>query len=198
MSATDAVLLVLSIVMFGYLGVALFKSGAVLMAFAWTIVVMVVVLGLCWRYLGAYMVEVYEGRSRWLRWLERPIYRSLGVSEDAEQTWQRYAASVIGFTAVALLVTYGIFRLQGSLPFNPQHFGAVRPDTSWNTSVSFVTNTNWQSYSGETTMSCTARHMQSRSRKRRRVRIPSRTSSAESSTKSRAISPARQPHSPTL
>jgi K+-transporting ATPase ATPase A chain len=123
------------------------------MAFALTIVVMVVVLGLCWRFLGAYMVAVYEGRSRWLSWLERPIYRALKVSPESEQTWQRYAASVVGFTAVALLVTYGIFRLQGSLPFNPQHFGAVRADTAWNTSVSFVTNTNWQSYSGETTMS---------------------------------------------
>ncbi|MCL2732203.1 MAG: potassium-transporting ATPase subunit KdpA [Actinomycetia bacterium] len=123
------------------------------MAFAWTIVVMVVVLALCWRFLGAYMVAVYEGRTRWLRWLERPIYRALQTSPEAEQTWQRYAASVVGFTAVALLVTYGIFRLQGSLPFNPQHFGAVRSDTAWNTSVSFVTNTNWQSYSGETTMS---------------------------------------------
>ncbi|MGI5509120.1 potassium-transporting ATPase subunit KdpA [Streptomyces sp. CA-106131] len=123
------------------------------MAFALTIVVMVVVLGLCWRFLGSYMVAVYEGRSRWLSWLERPINRALKVSPESEQTWQRYAASVVGFTAVALLVTYGIFRLQGSLPFNPQHFGAVRADTAWNTSVSFVTNTNWQSYSGETTMS---------------------------------------------
>ncbi|WP_037905927.1 potassium-transporting ATPase subunit KdpA [Actinacidiphila yeochonensis] len=123
------------------------------MAFAWTIVVMVVVLGLCWRYLGSYMVAVYEGRSRWLKWLERPIYRALKVEPESEQTWQRYAASVIGFTAVALLITYGIFRLQKHLPFNPQGFGAVRADTAWNTSVSFVTNTNWQSYSGETTMS---------------------------------------------
>ncbi len=123
------------------------------MAFGWTIVVTVVVLGLCWRYLGAYMVAVYEGRSRWMRWMERPIYRVLRVKQDSEQTWQQYAASVVGFSAVALLVTYGIFRLQGSLPFNPQHFGAVRADTAWNTSVSFVTNTNWQSYSGETTMS---------------------------------------------
>jgi K+-transporting ATPase ATPase A chain len=98
------------------------------------------------------MVAVYEGRSRWLMWLKQPIYRALRVSPESEQTWQRYAASVIGFSGVALLITYGIFRLQGSLPFNPQHFGAVRSDTAWHTSVSFVTNTNWQSYSGETTM----------------------------------------------
>jgi K+-transporting ATPase ATPase A chain len=123
------------------------------MAFAWTIVFMVVVLALCWRFLGAYMVHVYEGRTRWLSWVERPVYRVLKLDPKAEQTWQRYGASVIGFSAIALLITYGLFRLQGSLPFNPEGFGAVRADTAWNTSVSFVTNTNWQSYSGETTMS---------------------------------------------
>jgi len=115
--------------------------------------VLVAVLAVCWRLLGSYLVAVYEGRSRWLSWVERPIYRALKVDPAAEQTWPRYAASVVGFSAVALLISYGIFRLQGHLPFNPQHVGAVRSDTAWNTSVSFVTNTNWQSYSGETTMS---------------------------------------------
>jgi potassium-transporting ATPase potassium-binding subunit len=123
------------------------------MAFALTIVAMVIALGLCWRFLGAYMVEVYEGRTRWLAWLERPIYRLLRVDPELEQTWPRYAASVIVFSGVGLLLSYGIFRLQGHLPFNPQYFPGVRPDTAWNTSVSFVTNTNWQSYSGEVTMS---------------------------------------------
>lgn len=123
------------------------------MTFAWTILVMVVVLGLCWRFLGSYLVSVYDGRSRWLAWIERPIYRALRVDPKAEQSWQRYAASLVIFSGVALLITYGMFRLQGHLPLNPQHLGAVRSDTAWNTSVSFVTNTNWQSYSGETTMS---------------------------------------------
>lgn len=82
-----------------------------------------------------------------------PIYRLLGVDQKAEQSWKRYATSVIAFSAVALAITYAIFRIQGHLPFNPGKFGAVRPDTAWNTAVSFVTNTNWQSYSGETTMS---------------------------------------------
>ena len=123
------------------------------MAFFWTLVATVVVLGLCWRFLGAYMVAVYEGRAKWLTWVERPIYRALRVDSQAEQTWPRYATSVIVFSGVALLITYGIFRLQGYLPFNPNHFPAVRADTAWNTAVSFVTNTNWQSYSGETTMS---------------------------------------------
>jgi potassium-transporting ATPase potassium-binding subunit len=123
------------------------------MAFTLTIVAMVIVLALGWRFLGAYMVAVYEGRAKWLTWLERPIYRVLRVDPAAEQTWSRYATSVIVFSGVALLLTYAIFRLQGHLPFNPSHFPGVRADTAWNTSVSFVTNTNWQSYSGEVTMS---------------------------------------------
>jgi K+-transporting ATPase ATPase A chain len=123
------------------------------MGFAWTIVALVVVLAIAWRFLGSYMVSVYEGRTRWLSVIERPIYRLIGVDPQAEQTWQRYGASVIVFSGIALAVTYGIFRLQGSLPFNPQHLPAVPPALSWNTSVSFVTNTNWQAYSGESTMS---------------------------------------------
>jgi potassium-transporting ATPase potassium-binding subunit len=123
------------------------------MSFAWTLVAFVVVLALCWRFLGAYMVRVYEGRTRWLAYLERPIYRALKVDPEAEQTWQRYAASVIIFSGIALGFGYAIFRLQGFLPFNPQHQKAVGASLSWNTIVSFVTNTNWQAYSGETTMS---------------------------------------------
>jgi K+-transporting ATPase ATPase A chain len=123
------------------------------MGFAWTIVALVVVLAIAWRFLGSYMVSVYGGRTRWLSVIERPIYRLIGVDPQAEQTWQRYGASVIVFSGIALAVTYGIFRLQGSLPFNPQHLPAVPPALSWNTSVSFVTNTNWQAYSGESTMS---------------------------------------------
>src|SRR5260370_3160710 len=77
----------------------------------------------------------------------------MGVDPANEQSWQRYGGSVIAFSAVALLLSYGIFRLQGSLPFNPQHLPGVGPALSWNTAVSFMTNTNWQAYSGETTMS---------------------------------------------
>ncbi|GII31933.1 potassium-transporting ATPase subunit KdpA [Planotetraspora mira] len=123
------------------------------MGFAWTIVALVLVLALCWRFLGAYMVVVYEGRARWLAKVERPIYRAIGADPKAEQTWQRYASSVIVFSAIALLISYGIFRLQEHLPFNPDHMSGVEWHTAWNTAVSFVTNTNWQSYSGETTMS---------------------------------------------
>jgi len=123
------------------------------MSFAWTIVAMVIVLAIAWRFLGAYMVSVYERRTRWLSFLERPIYRVIGVDPEAEQSWQRYGASVIVFSGVVLAVGYALLRLQGHLPLNPQHLPGVTPALSWNTIVSFVTNTNWQSYSGETTMS---------------------------------------------
>jgi K+-transporting ATPase ATPase A chain len=123
------------------------------MTYAWTIIALVVVLALCWRFLGSYMAAVYEGRTKWLAWIEKPIYKALKLDPEAEQTWQRYAASLIMFSGVALLLSYGIFRLQGHLPFNPQHLAGVTPALSWNTAVSFLTNTNWQAYSGETTMS---------------------------------------------
>ena len=123
------------------------------MGFAWTIVAMIVVLAIAWRFLGAYMVSVYEGRTRWLSYIERPIYKIAGIDPDAEQSWQRYGASLIIFSGVMLLVGYTLLRLQGHLPLNPQHLPGVTPALSWNTIVSFVTNTNWQSYSGETTMS---------------------------------------------
>ena len=123
------------------------------MSFAWTIVAMVIVLAIAWRFLGAYMVSVYERRTSWLSFLERPIYRVIGVDPEAEQSWQRYGASVIVFSGVMLLIGYLLLRLQGHLPLNPQHLPGVSPALSWNTIVSFVTNTNWQSYSGETTMS---------------------------------------------
>jgi potassium-transporting ATPase potassium-binding subunit len=123
------------------------------MGFFWVIVTLVVALGLTWRYLGGYMVGVFEGRIHFLSFVERPIYRLLGTSPDREQSWKRYAGSLVVFSALSLAITYAILRLQGSLPLNPQHFGAVPPALSWNTAASFVTNTNWQNYGGEETMS---------------------------------------------
>lgn len=123
------------------------------MGYLFTIVALLVVLGLAWRLLGSYMEAVFGGRVRYLAWAERPIYWALGVNPEAEQPWPRYAGALIVFSGTALLFTYAIQRLQGSLPFNPQHLGAVSPALSWNTAVSFVTNTNWQNYAGETTMS---------------------------------------------
>src|SRR5579862_6571645 len=114
------------------------------MGFALTIVLLVVTLGLAWRYLGSYMAGVFDGRVQFLSWAERPIYRVLGTSPENEQPWQRYAGSLVIFSAVAIGFTYLIIRIQGSLPLDPQHLGAVTPALSFNTAVSFVTNTNWQ------------------------------------------------------
>src|SRR5580700_8575330 len=99
------------------------------------------------------MAAVFDGRVHWLAWAERPIYRMLGTSPEQEQTWKRYAGSLVIFSAVSMGVTYLILRLQGSLPLNPQHLDAVPPALSFNTAASFLTNTNWQNYGGEETMS---------------------------------------------
>jgi potassium-transporting ATPase potassium-binding subunit len=123
------------------------------MGFALTILLLVVTLGIAWRYLGSYMAGVFDGRLQFLGWAERPLYRLLGTGPDNEQSWQRYAGSVVIFSGVSLALTYLIIRIQGSLPLNPQHLGAVAPALSFNTAVSFLTNTNWQNYGGETTMS---------------------------------------------
>jgi len=121
--------------------------------FTWTIITLVIALGLTWRYLGSYMAAVFEGRVHFLGWAERPVYRALGTGPEQEQNWKRYAASMVIFSAVAVGVTYLLLRIQGSLPLNPQHFGAVPQALSFNTASSFMTNTNWQNYGGETTMS---------------------------------------------
>ena len=123
------------------------------MGYFWTIVTLVVALGLAWRFLGSYMEAVFDGRVRWLAWAERPIYRALGTSPEQEQSWKRYAVALVTFSGISIGLTYLLLRLQGSLPLNPQHLGAVSPALAFNTSSSFVTNTNWQNYGGETTMS---------------------------------------------
>jgi len=123
------------------------------MGFFLTIVVLVVILGLAWRFLGSYMAAVFDGRVHFLGWIERPVYWALGTGPEHEQTWKRYAVSLIVYSAVALGVTYLIMRIQGHLPLDPQHLGGVSQALSFNTAVSFVTNTNWQNYGGETTMS---------------------------------------------
>ena len=123
------------------------------MGYTWTIVTLVIALGLTWRYLGSYMAAVFDGRVHYLAWFERPVYRVLGTSPEQEQNWKRYAGSLVVFSAVVMGVTYLIIRIQGSLPLNPQHFDAVSQALSFNTAASFLTNTNWQNYGGETTMS---------------------------------------------
>ncbi len=123
------------------------------MGFFWTIVVLVIALGITWRYLGSYMAAVFDGRVHYFAWAERPFYRLLGTSPEQEQSWKRYAGSAVIFSAVFVGVGYLLLRIQGSLPLNPQHLGAVPPALSFNTIVSFMTNTNWQNYGGEEAMS---------------------------------------------
>jgi K+-transporting ATPase ATPase A chain len=116
-----------------------------------------VVLTLLVRPLGAYMARVYEGRRTFLDVVlgpvERLIYRLAGVDPAQEMGWKSYAAGMLLFNLAGFLLVYGLQRLQGFLPLNPQGFGAVSPDSSFNTAVSFASNTNWQGYGGETTMS---------------------------------------------
>lgn len=123
------------------------------MGFWLTVFALAAILALAWRFLGSYMAAVYTGRTRWLAWLERPIYRALAIDPAAEQSWKRYAVATVVFSAVCVLVVYAIQRAQGSLPLNPQHLGGVPPFLALNTAVSFMTNTNWQNYLGESTMS---------------------------------------------
>jgi K+-transporting ATPase ATPase A chain len=107
--------------------------------------------------LGAYMARVYEGRptglGRVLGGLERLTYRLGGVRPADEMGWKAYAGAMLLFNLFGLVAVYGLQRLQGVLPLNPQSFAAVSPDSSFNTAVSFATNTNWQGYGGESTMS---------------------------------------------
>ena len=107
--------------------------------------------------LGSFMAKVYQGErtflDRVLGPVERFIYRVSGVKADEDMNWKTYAIAVMLFNVLGLLVVYAIQRLQGVLPLNPQALGAVTPNSAWNTAVSFASNTNWQGYGGEVTMS---------------------------------------------
>jgi K+-transporting ATPase ATPase A chain len=107
--------------------------------------------------LGAYMARVYQGRpvglDRVLAPVERLIYKVCGVHPEVETGWKDYAIAMLVFNVAGIVVVYLLQRLQAVLPLNPQALGAVTPDSSFNTAVSFGTNTNWQGYGGETTMS---------------------------------------------
>ncbi len=109
------------------------------------------------RPMGIYLARVMEGERTWLdpvfRPFERLIYKLCGVNSGQEMNWREYAFALLGFSAVTLVFTYAVERLQGFLPWNPQHLANVGPDLAWNTAVSFTTNTNWQFYTPESTMS---------------------------------------------
>jgi K+-transporting ATPase ATPase A chain len=107
--------------------------------------------------LGGFMARVFTRQRTWLdplcRPIERLVYRLTGVDETHEMRWTEYAVAVLLFSVVSMTVLYVMQRVQGFLPFNPQAFSGVAPDLAFNTAASFTTNTNWQAYSGESTMS---------------------------------------------
>ena len=107
--------------------------------------------------MGLYMALIYEGKTpafmRWLGPVENLLYRLCGVRKEEEMNWSRYAVALLWFSLLGVIVVYALQRLQGLLPLNPQGFPAITPDSSFDTAVSFMTNTNWQGYSGESAMS---------------------------------------------
>jgi potassium-transporting ATPase potassium-binding subunit len=117
----------------------------------------VVVLLLLVKPLGAYMAAVYDGRAAWAQRiggpLERILYRGAGVDPTREMGWIEYALAMLWFNLLGALAVYALQRVQQWLPLNPQTFAAVSPDSAFNTATSFITNTNWQGYAGESTMS---------------------------------------------
>src|ERR1043165_3445368 len=115
------------------------------------------VLALITKPIGLYLSQVLDARGRtWLdpviKPLERVTYRLMGINSEVEQDWKQYTLAMLLFSLVSCLFTYAILRLQHLLPLNPQGFGPVSPDLAFNTAVSFTSNTNWQSYAGESTM----------------------------------------------
>ena len=116
----------------------------------------VVVLLLLVKPLGLYMAGVFDGTGAVTRWfgpIERGVYRLCRVDAEASMSWKHYALAMLAFNALGALAVYALQRLQAYLPWNPQQMSAVSADSSFNTAVSFITNTNWQGYGGESTMS---------------------------------------------
>jgi len=121
---------------------------------AWILLgIFLVVLLLTVKPLGTYIANVMEGRFRLAGKIESPIYRLCGIRPDEEMGWLKYAFAILLFNVLGALTVYALQRLQADLPLNPQAFPAVSPDSAFNTAISFATNTNWQGYGGEATMS---------------------------------------------
>ena len=122
---------------------------------AWSLMgLFLIVLGaLAWP-LGKWLAAVCEGRlPRWMHAIEKPLYKLAGVAPDQMMHWRSYALALLAFNAIGAFAVYGLQRLQHLLPLNPQGMAAVSGDSSFNTAISFVSNTNWQGYGGESTMS---------------------------------------------
>src|SRR5215471_10272435 len=109
------------------------------------------------RPLGIYIARVLEGERTFLSPvlapIERAVYKVCGIEPSEEMTWREYSVALLLFSLVSMVLTYVIERAQHFLPWNPQHLAGIAPDTAWNTAASFTTNTNWQAYTPETTMS---------------------------------------------
>jgi len=122
---------------------------------AWGLLALfLIVLGLLAWPLGRYLAALCDGRlPRWMQRAEAPLYKLAGVSPEQSMHWRSYALGLLAFNAIGALAVYGLQRLQAVLPLNPAGMGAVSPDSAFNTAVSFATNTNWQGYAGESTMS---------------------------------------------
>lgn len=121
---------------------------------AWILLgLFLVVLLLTVKPLGTYIANVMEGRFRLAGRIESPIYRLCGIRQDEEMGWLKYAFAILLFNALGVFVVYALQRLQVDLPLNPQALANISPDSAFNTALSFVTNTNWQGYGGESTMS---------------------------------------------
>src|SRR5580765_5948918 len=103
--------------------------------------------------MGRWLAAVADGRMSRLRRFDRAVLRASGVSPGREQGWREYATALLVFNVLGVIAVYALQRLQGVLPLNPQGLAAVAPDSAFNTAISFVTNTNWQGYAGESTMS---------------------------------------------
>jgi len=121
---------------------------------AWTLLIafLVLLLGLAWP-LARHVTAVMEGRFALGARIEAPLYRAAGIKPEIEMGWLHYAMALLVFNLVGVVTVYALQRLQGVLPLNPQDFGAVSADSAFNTAISFASNTNWQGYAGESTMS---------------------------------------------
>lgn len=124
--------------------------------FVGLLVLYLAILLACAPFVGRYMRRAVEDvrytLTAWGRPLERLLYRLGGVRADAEMGWKQYTAALLAFNLLGVVAVYALQRLQGMLPLNPQGFGAITPDSAFNTAISFVSNTNWQGYAGESTM----------------------------------------------